>query len=196
MRVISGSARGKRLEAVPGMNTRPTTDRVKESVFNILQFRMIGAVMLDLFAGTGQMGIEALSRGAARAVFVDRNPRAISVIQKNIAAAHVQAHAEVIRAEFGQALERLRGQKFDIIFLDPPYGGEILNSALNIVESFDILSLDGIIICESSVEDAVICPDKFVIRKTYRYGTICLTAMCRRGAENDEKAPVIEKPER
>ena len=185
MRVISGSARGKMLDAVPGMDTRPTTDRVKESVFNILQFRVVGATMLDLFAGTGQMGIEALSRGAARAVFVDQAQKAVSVIQKNIAGARVQARAEVIRAEFHQALERLRGQKFDIIFLDPPYGGEILNSALNAVELFDILSPDGIIICESSVEDTVICPDSLSVQKTYRYGTICLTALRRMGAEND-----------
>lgn len=185
MRVISGSARGKRLDAVPGMDTRPTTDRVKESVFNILQFRVVGAAMLDLFAGTGQMGIEALSRGAARVVFVDQARKAVSVIQKNIARARVQTRAEVICASFHQALERLRGQKFDIIFLDPPYGGELLNSALNTVELFDILSSDGIIICESSVEDTVICPDSFAIHKTYRYGTICLTAMRRKGAEND-----------
>ena len=82
MRVISGSARGRMLDAVPGKNTRPTTDKVKESVFNILQFRLYDAAMLDLFAGTGQMGIEALSRGAARAVFVDQAPKAIGVIKK------------------------------------------------------------------------------------------------------------------
>lgn len=177
MRVISGSARGKALEAVPGMDTRPTTDKVKESVYNILQFRVIGASMLDLFAGTGQMGIEALSRGASRAVFVDQAPKAVSVIRRNIAAARVQPRAEIMQAEYHQALERLRGQKFDIIFLDPPYGGERLNSALKAVELFDILSTNGIIICESSVEDEIICPDSFLVRKTYQYGTIRLTAM-------------------
>lgn len=184
MRVISGSARGKVLEAVPGMDTRPTTDRVKESVFNILQFRVIGANMLDLFAGTGQMGIEALSRGAKHAVFVDESPKAISVITKNVTAARVQDRAEIIRTDFKQALTRLHGQKFDIIFLDPPYGGDILNSALKSVESFDILSTDGIIICESSVEDTVICPESFVVSKTYKYGTIFLTAMRRQGDSN------------
>lgn len=180
MRVISGSARGKKLEPVPGMDTRPTTDRVKESVYNILQFRVIGAVMLDLFAGTGQMGIEALSRGASRAVFVDQAPQAVSVIRKNIAAARVQPRAEVMQAGYRQAFERLSGQTFDIIFLDPPYGGEILNSALKAVELFDILSTDGIIICESSIEDEIICPDSFAVRKTYQYGTIRLTAMERK----------------
>lgn len=179
MRVISGSARGKILNAVPGENTRPTTDRVKESVFNILQFRIAAATVLDLFAGTGQMGIEALSRGADRAVFVDQSPKAMSIIRKNIAAARVQARAEVIQADFHQALKKVKGQKFDIIFLDPPYGGEILNSALKTVELFDILSTNGIIICESSVDDAILCPKSYIVQKTYRYGTICLTAIQR-----------------
>ena len=180
MRVISGSARGKALEAVPGMDTRPTTDRVKESVFNILQFRVIGAAMLDLFAGTGQMGIEALSRGASRAVFVDQAPKAVAVIRRNIAAARVQPRAEIIQSTYQQALERLRGQQFDIIFLDPPYGGAVLNSALKAVELFDILSMDGIIICESSAEDEIVCPDRLAVRKVYQYGTIRLTAMERK----------------
>lgn len=186
MRVISGSARGKILEAVPGMNTRPTTDRVKESVFNILQFHIAGASVLDLFAGTGQMGIEALSRGAARAVFVDSSPKALAVIRKNIAAARVQARAEVLQTDFKQALQQLKQQKFDILFLDPPYGGEILNSALNHVELFDILSTDGIIICESSVEDTITCPNGYIVHKTYRYGAICLTAIRRKEQENEE----------
>lgn len=180
MRVISGSARGRILQPVPGKDTRPTTDKVKESVFNILQFRLYDAAMLDLFAGTGQMGIEALSRGAARAVFVDRAPKAVSVIRKNIAAARVEDRAEILQMTYQQALHKLQGQKFDILFLDPPYGGELLNSALNAVESFDILSVDGIIICESSTEDTVMCPNAFSVYRAYQYGTICLTALCRK----------------
>ena len=123
MRVISGSARGKQLTPVPGKDTRPTTDRVKESVFNILQMMVPGSEMLDLFAGTGQMGIEALSRGASHAVFCDAAPKALSVIRKNIAAARVEDRAEVIGADFVSALRRLQGRQFDVIFLDPPYGG-------------------------------------------------------------------------
>ena len=180
MRVISGSARGKQLEAVPGMATRPTTDRVKESLFNILQFRVIGAAVLDLFAGTGQIGIEALSRGAQTAVFVDQAPQAMRIIRKNIAAARVEQHAQTLQMPFRNALEQVKGQKFDVIYLDPPYGGEILNSALKEIESFDILSMDGIIICEYSVEDEIVCPDSFQVRKKYKYGTICLAALERR----------------
>lgn len=177
MRVISGSARGKQLIPVPGKDTRPTTDRVKESVFNILQMMVPGSEMLDLFAGTGQMGIEALSRGASHAVFCDAAPKALSVIRKNIEAARVADRAEVIGADFVSALRRLQGRQFDVIFLDPPYGGEILNQALKSIELFDILRSDGIIVCESAVQDKIACPDCFAIRKQYKYGTIRLTSL-------------------
>lgn len=177
MRVISGSARGKQLTPVPGKDTRPTTDRVKESVFNILQMMVPGCEMLDLFAGTGQMGIEALSRGASHAVFCDAAPKALSVIRKNIAAARVEDRAEVIGADFVSALRRMQGRQFDVIFLDPPYGGKILNEALKFIELFDILRADGIIVCESAVQDKIVCPDSLCIRKQYKYGTIRLTSM-------------------
>ena len=177
MRVISGSARGKQLTPVQGMDTRPTTDRVKESVFNILQMAVSGSEMLDLFAGTGQMGIEALSRGASHAVFCDAAPKALSVIRKNIEAARVADRAEVIGGDFVSALRRLHGRQFDIIFLDPPYGGKILNEALKSIESFDILRPDGIMVCESSVQDEIVCPDRFRIRKQYKYGAIRLTSL-------------------
>lgn len=177
MRVISGSARGKQLTPVPGKDTRPTTDRVKESVFNILQMMVPGSEMLDLFAGTGQMGIEALSRGASHAVFCDAAPKALSVIRKNIAAARVEDRAEVIGADFVSALRRMQGRQFDVIFLDPPYGGKILNEALKFIELFDILRADGIIVCESAVQDKIVCPDSLCIRKQYKYGAIRLTSM-------------------
>lgn len=177
MRVISGSARGKQLTPVPGKDTRPTTDRVKESVFNILQMMVPGCEMLDLFAGTGQMGIEALSRGASHAVFCDAAPKALSVIRKNIAAARVEDRAEVIGADFVSALRRMQGRQFDVIFLDPPYGGKILNEALKFIELFDILCTDGIIVCESAVQDKIVCPDSLCIRKQYKYGAIRLTSM-------------------
>ena len=113
-------------------------------------------------------------------MFVDQAPKAIGVIKKNIAAARVEDRAEALHMTYQQALQRLAGQQFDVLFLDPPYGGELLNSALKAVESFDILSPDGIIICESSVEDSVKCPESFAVQKTYQYGTIFLTAMCRK----------------
>lgn len=183
MRVISGSARGKQLAPVPGMDTRPTTDRVKESVFNILQMVIPGCDMLDLFAGTGQIGIEALSRGASHAIFCDAAPKALAVIRKNLAAAGMENRAEVIGKDFVSALRQLQGRQVDVIFLDPPYGGKILNSALKSVESFDILRPGGIIICESSVQDEILCPDSFRIRKQYKYGAIRLTSIIRADEE-------------
>lgn len=180
MRVISGTARGKRLETVEGMDTRPTTDRVKESVFNIIQMRVHGARVLDLFAGSGQMGIEALSRGAQFAVFADQAPKAQAVIRKNLAAARVQDRAQLLSCAFSAALKRIQGQKFDLIYLDPPYGGTILNQALREIESFDILQTDGIIICESYCDDRIECPERFEVLKQYKYGTIRLTTMALR----------------
>lgn len=153
MRVISGSARGKKLFSVEGLNTRPTTDRVKESIFNILQFSVYNATVLDLFAGTGQMGIEALSRGAKKCVFVDQSSNSINTVRKNIEGTCFFDDAKIFKTDFASYIKDNCKEKFDIIFLDPPYGGKVLNDALNYIETFDILNSDGIIICESGEKD-------------------------------------------
>ena len=137
MRVISGSARGKLLLPVPGMATRPTTDRIKENIFNIIQSEVRGANVLDLFAGTGQMGIEALSRGAAHCDFVDRDRAALSVIRKNVQGARVGERAAVHASEAAAFLRAAARQSYDLVFLDPPYGGKLLNQALFDLERFD-----------------------------------------------------------
>ena len=173
MRVISGTARGKKLTPVPGMNTRPTIDRVKESIFNIIQNHVRGARVLDLFAGTGQMRIEALSRGAARCDFVDHDRTAQETVRRNIAAARVDDRAVLHKGEFSAFLAARRPGSFDLIFLDPPYGGKILNDALYDIERFDILSKDGIIVCESAVEDQIVTG--LAVGREYRYGTIKIT---------------------
>ena len=135
MRVITGTARGRRLREPEGMATRPTTDNVKESMFNLIQFDIEGRRVLDLFAGTGQLGIEALSRGARSAVFVDESRAAVQLVRANL------------------ALCRLRTcGKFDLIFLDPPYDTGLLDKALENVVQFDILAEGGIIVCESRRE--------------------------------------------
>ena len=175
MRVISGSARGKQLAPVPGMSTRPTTDRVKESVFNIIQTRVRGARVLDLFAGTGQLGIEALSRGAARADFVDSDRAARAVLQKNLDGARVAERAQVIAGDFAAFLARCPKHAYDLVFLDPPYGGKILENALRAIERFDILEPDGIIICESAAED--VWETGFSRSREYRYGATCITLL-------------------
>lgn len=179
MRVISGSARGKRLLPVPGMATRPTTDRVKENIFNIIQGRIRDARVLDLFAGTGQMGIEALSRGAAHCDFVDRGRAALSTIRRNIEAARVTSRAAVHPVDYAAFLSRHPGAGYDILFLDPPYGGKLLNDALFAAERFDILSRTGIIICESAACDVL--DPRFTGGREYVYGAIRVTVFERNG---------------
>lgn len=185
MRVISGSARGCKLQPVPGMTTRPTIDRVKESVFNIIQNHVRGARVLDLFAGTGQLGIEALSRGAASCDFVDHDRKALAVIRKNIELARVQDRARVHAGEAAAFAARCAKQSFDLVFLDPPYGGKILNDALFALNQFDILSPSGIILCESAVSDEICAP--FARVRDYRYGAIQITVLRRETGGADEE---------
>ncbi|MGM9613757.1 MAG: 16S rRNA (guanine(966)-N(2))-methyltransferase RsmD [Butyricicoccus sp.] len=184
MRVISGSARGCKLQPVPGMNTRPTTDRVKESVFNIIQNEIRGARVLDLFAGTGQLGIETLSRGAASCDFVDHNRQALEVIRKNIAAARVGDRARVHSSEAAAFVSRCGKGQYDLILLDPPYGGKILNDALFVINRFDILAPSGIILCESALEDVFDAP--LAPGREYRYGATRITVFRNQQTERAE----------
>ena len=179
MRVISGTARGRRLLPVPGMTTRPTTDRVKENIFNIIQGHIRDARVLDLFAGTGQMGIEALSRGAAHCDFVDHDRAALATIRKNVEAARVTDRAAVHPVNYADFLSRHAGAGYDLLFLDPPYGGKLLNDALFAAERFDILSRTGIIICESSDHDVL--DPRFAGGRAYVYGAIRVTVLERNG---------------
>lgn len=173
MRVISGSARGCKLQPVQGMNTRPTTDRVKESIFNIIQMHIRDAVVLDLFAGTGQLGIETLSRGAKFCDFVDHNKNAQQTIRKNLSLARVEDRAKLYPISANEFIKR--ANKYNIILLDPPYGGKILNDTLFMLNEFDILAPSGIILCESAVEDEIVSPYK--LGKEYRYGAIKITVL-------------------
>ena len=185
MRVVSGTARGCRLQPVPGMNTRPTTDRVKENVFNLIQDHVRGAQVLDLFAGTGQLGIEALSRGAQHCDFVEHNKTAYNIVCKNAETARVSDRAEVHRTESETFLSHAKKQGYDLIFLDPPYGGRILENALASIETFDILSADGIIICESAAEDRFM--HGFETVRERRYGATMITVLHRRDGGTDEE---------
>ena len=187
MRVITGSARGRRLRELEGMETRPTTDRVKEGMFSILQFDIEGRRVLDLFAGTGQLGIECLSRGAAEVTFVDRRGDAVRLIRENLRVTNLEAGARVIA---GDAMEYLRTakQRFDLIFLDPPYASGLLETALEEIARIDILSPHGIIVAEHPADrtlPAVEAP--YAVRRTYRYGKIALTVICRSGDQKNEE---------
>lgn len=183
MRVISGTARGRRLKELPGMETRPTTDKVKESLFNIIQFDIEGRAVLDLFGGTGQLGIEALSRGAARCTFVDMSRQAAAVIRENVNAV---GFSQVSAVQQGDALAFLSGcrEKFGLIFLDPPYQSDLLETCIQAVATFDILSEHGIMVCESALEKAL--PElaaPYEKGREYRYGKIKLTVYRRQGSD-------------
>ena len=175
MRVISGSARGKHLKELPGMETRPTTDRVKEGLFNVIQFDIEGRRVLDLFAGTGQLGIECLSRGAAWCDFVDRSPAAMGVVKGNVTACRVADRAGFHQKDSLSFLEGVRGT-YDLIFLDPPYASDCLKQALERITAIDIVSKYGIIICETPAD--VVLPElepPYERGREYRYGKIKVT---------------------
>ncbi len=187
MRVITGSARGRRLKELEGMETRPTTDRVKEGLFNILQFDIEGRRVLDLFAGTGQLGIECLSRGAASAVFVDRRGDAVKLIRENLACTDLQNRAQVVTGDSMEYLRRLQ-ETFDLVFLDPPYETGLLEKALAALTEFDILNPHGIIVAEhpaNRLPEPVQAP--YRLHRTYRYGKIGLTVFRRGGNEDSEE---------
>ena len=187
MRVITGSARGCRLKELEGMETRPTTDRVKEGLFNIIQFDIEGRKILDLFAGTGQLGIECLSRGAVSAVFVDRRADAVKLIRDNLKATNLTDRGRVIPGDSMEYLKTIR-ETFDIIFLDPPYEAGLLEPAIAHIAKFDILSPHGIIVAEhpaNMVLPALSAP--YRLHRTYRYGKIGLTVYRRSGNEENEE---------
>ena len=175
--IIAGTLRGKQLQTLEGLHTRPTTNRVKESMFNIIQFDLPEARVLDLFAGSGQLGLEALSRGAASCVFVEGDRAAQKVVSANLRICGFPPEKARLAAGDSYAfLKNNRGNQFDLIFLDPPYGGEVLQKALNDISLFDILAEDGIIICEHAAVDRVNfdLPGLRMI-KQYKYGQILIT---------------------
>ena len=183
MRVITGSARGRRLKELEGLETRPTTGKVKEALFSVIQFDIEGRRVLDLFAGTGQLGIEALSRGAECAVFVERRRDALQVIRENLEACGMTDKARVVN---GDAMSYLKsGEKFDLIFLDPPYASGLLAQALEEIVRFDICRRHGIIVAESAA-DKTLPPlaGPYALYREYRYGKIKLTVYHRDGNED------------
>ena len=175
MRVISGKARGVALKAPDGMKTRPTTDRVKEAMFSIIQFDLPGAMVLDLFGGTGQLGIEALSRGARAAVIVDQDRAACNLIRENLQRTKLQDLAKVVQSDYACYLHSCR-DKFHIILLGPPYAEEFLKNSLKIITEIDILHSGGIIVCERPVgKDLCLEFNGYTRSEDYKYGHTLLT---------------------
>lgn len=173
MRVITGSARGKRLVTPAGMDVRPTPERVKEGLFSALHFDIEGRRILDLFAGSGQLGIEALSRGAASAVLVDKAAQSIKAAQSNISACGFEEKAKVVQSDYASFCAMCR-ETFDIVFLDPPYNEGLLMPAVKAV--LPLMSDYGSIVCEHPPEvklEEVI--GGFKVWRTYRYGKVLIT---------------------
>lgn len=175
MRVITGKAKGISLATPDGLLTRPTADRVKEALFSIIQFELPGAKVLDLFGGTGQLGIEALSRGASSAVFVDDREDACKLIRENLRRTNLTADARVVRSDYLAYLKRCQDQ-FDIIILDPPYAEVFLENALKMITEIDILQSGGIIVAERPVGKELPWEfEGFTRSKDYKYGKILIT---------------------
>ena len=175
MRVITGKARGVVLKTPEGMATRPTADRVKEALFNIIQFEIPAARVLDLFGGTGQLGIEALSRDAKFAVFVDEREDACRLIRENLKRTKMEQFARVIRSDY-MAYLRTCKDKFDIILLDPPYAEVFLENSLKMITEIDILQSGGIIVAERPVGKELPWDfPGFERSKDYKYGKTLIT---------------------
>jgi len=157
MRIISGERKGKKLYTLEGTNTRPTLDRVKEALFNIIQFKILDANVLDLFAGSGSLGIETLSRGARQAVFCDHSFEAIRIIKKNIEETRYIEKSTIINKDYILALKEIskKNEKYDIVFLDPPYKSDFGIKAINELIKLDLISEDGIIILETDDESKI-----------------------------------------
>lgn len=173
MRVIAGKAKGVSLKTPEGLLTRPTTDRVKEALFSILHFDLPGMEVLDLFGGTGQLGIEALSRGAKSAVFVDHQENACRIIRENLK--QTGFSGEVVRSDYMAYLHRC-GRKFDLILLDPPYAEVFLENAINCITEIDILQSGGIIATERPLgKELPYQYDGFLRSRDYKYGKTLLT---------------------
>lgn len=185
MRVITGTARGVTLKTPAGMQTRPTTDRVKEGVFSSIQFEIPGRRVLDLFAGTGQMGIEALSRGARSAVFLDSRREAAELVRENLRRTRLEDRASVLVGDYFRFLSTCR-TRFDLIFLDPPYATDFLEKSLQKISEFDILTDGGIIVTERPAEKCLAGVYPGLSRsKDYRYGKVVVTLLRKLNPDED-----------
>lgn len=173
MRVITGEARGRRLVALEGDDVRPTTDKVKEGMFNIIQFDIPGANVLDLFAGSGQLGIEAISRGAKHCSFVDASKRSLDVVRENLKNCGFEKRASTFSGD-SVSYAQLTRDTFDIVFLDPPYRKHLIDSVLPFLAPK--MNDGGVIVCETSIEEEL--PETagdFSLAREYKYGKIKIT---------------------
>lgn len=185
MRVITGTARGTRLSTLAGEDvTRPTPEMVKEAVFSAIHFELEGRTMLDLFAGSGQMGIEAISRGAASATLVDASRDAVKIINENVKKTHFEDKATVLCMSSEQFIKSARGRKFDYVFLDPPYALRALPDTLAALYDAGLLKETSVVICEDEKyfdEGDEKIFSRYEPKKTARYGRIIITYLAPKG---------------
>ena len=181
MRIITGKARGVHLVSLEGEATRPTTERVKEAVFSMIQFDIEGRSVLDLFSGSGQLGLEALSRGAAHAVMTDKSKDAVRVIKTNAEKTKLAAYCDIYNCDYKEYIAKNRGKKFDIVFLDPPYAQNLCASVLKLLLDADMLKSTTIIVCETGNEDVflgdIALAERFNVLKNVRYSKSYITLL-------------------
>lgn len=182
MRIITGSARGVNLFTLPGEATRPTAERTKEAIFSMIQFDIEGRKVLDLFAGSGQLALEALSRGAAEAVLCDSSREAANVIRKNAEKTRLSDKCKINITDANTLIGRLGGEKFDIVFLDPPYALKLIPGVLSRLLECGRLKSTSIVVCETAGAQDVFCEnselfEKFNIKKQAKYGAAFVTIL-------------------
>lgn len=172
MRVISGSLKGREIRGFNIEGTRPTMDRVKESVFGSIQDYVRGSVCLDLFAGSGNLGIEAISNGCKCCYFVDNNKLCIKCIRDNLDSFGVSDRAMVMFCDYNKALNKFRddGVKFDIIFVDPPYVYENINDIVSVIDNYNILNNNGVLVLEFRYDNIIVNNNIYSLHKSKRYG--------------------------
>lgn len=175
MRVISGIYKGRKLNGYDVEGTRPTSSRVKESLFAMIQNKIKGSICLDLFAGSGSLGIESLSNGAEKVYFVDSNPKIVNILKSNLKNLNIE-NAEVYIKKYEDALINFKSKniKFDLVFLDPPYGKNIINDALRLIVEYNLLNDNSYVVCEDSVYPEVKEPLKIIKQREYGYKKITI----------------------
>ena len=194
MRIITGRARGTKLMTLEGDTTRPTAERTKEAVFSVLQFDVRDSAVLDLFAGSGQLGLEAVSRGATHADLVDKSRDAIEVIRKNAIKTKLSLDCSIYCSDFSEFLQKHKGRgQYDLIFLDPPYHSKCIPDALRALVKFDLLKPMFTIVCESQNASDVFMGDAalekhFSVRKQARYGIANITILEAPDEQSGEEA--------
>ena len=181
MRIITGKAKGIKLNTLEGQETRPTAERVKEAIFSMIQFDIEGRKVLDLFAGSGQMGLEAVSRGAEHAVMVDRSKNAIKIIESNASKTKLASQCSIVNADAIDFIKRNHGEKFDVIFIDPPYASGLYAPVLLELKKADMLKSTSLIICENDYE-GLISENKdleniYKIKKMSKYSKTVITVL-------------------